>query len=104
MRKEPANNQPFKVLPLVEQLKCGCENPDLDLMIVPPTWDKSDGHKKLSTVWKKAASDLGSADNIIVIGYSFPKSDVFFHHLYALGSVGEKPLSRFIVINPAKNF
>ncbi len=69
-------------------------------LIVPPTWNKSDYHKVMLPVWRTAVEELESAENIFVIGYSFPQSDAFFHHLYGLGSLSEKPLRRFWVFNP----
>jgi len=51
-------------------------------------------------VWSRAAKELGNAENILVIGYSYPRSDAFFHFLYALGTVGSDPLKRFWVYNP----
>lgn len=68
--------------------------------IVPPTWNKSDYHKVMLPVWRAAAEELESAEDIFVIGYSLPQSDAFFHHLYGLGSVSERPLRRFWVFNP----
>ena len=40
------------------------------------------------------------AENIFVIGYSLPQSDMFFKYLYGLGTIGERILRRFWVINP----
>lgn len=69
-------------------------------LIVPPSWNKADYHRALSSVWKRAAADLSEAERIYVIGYSLPETDSFFRHLYALGSVGQFPLRRFGVYNP----
>lgn len=69
-------------------------------VIVPPTWNKSDYHQALSDVWKQAADHLAEAESIFVIGYSLPETDSFFRHLFALGSVGESTLRRFVVFNP----
>jgi NAD-dependent SIR2 family protein deacetylase len=68
--------------------------------IVPPTWNKAEHHKALSSVWARAAKELGEAESIFVIGYSLPPSDFFFRYLYALGSVGETTLRHFWVFNP----
>jgi len=54
----------------------------------------------ISKVWKEAANELGDAENIFIIGYSLPETDAFFRYLYALGTVGEKPLKRFWVFDP----
>jgi len=69
-------------------------------IIVPPTWNKNDYHSGLSAVWQKAATELGQAENIFVIGYSLPESDAFFRYLFALGTVGDTRLKRLWVINP----
>lgn len=69
-------------------------------VIVPPTWNKSDYHQALSTIWGKAAENLGEAHTILICGYSLPETDAFFRLLYALGTVGELPLERIIVYNP----
>lgn len=74
-----------------------------DPMIIPPTASKAGLHTELQTVWRRAAKRLSEADNIFVIGYSWPDGDHFFQQLYALGTVGETVLSRFWVFNPDDN-
>jgi hypothetical protein len=69
-------------------------------MIVPPTWNKAHHHQEISRVWSFAARELSEAENIVVIGYSLPQSDMFFRLLYALGTVASAPLDRFWVVNP----
>jgi hypothetical protein len=71
-----------------------------DPMIVPPTASKLNLHQHLSSVWQRASQRLSEADNIFVIGYSWPTGDHFFHQLYALGTVGETILSRFWIFDP----
>jgi NAD-dependent SIR2 family protein deacetylase len=68
--------------------------------VVPPTWNKSQYHGELESVWKAAARELSTAENIIVCGYSLPESDQFFRYLYALGTVGELRLKRLWVFDP----
>jgi hypothetical protein len=68
--------------------------------IVPPTPEKGQRRQALSTVWKRAATRLREAENIFVLGYSWPKSDQFFHQLFALGTVGHTILRRFYVFDP----
>ena len=72
-------------------------------VIVPPTWDKTAHHAKLGKVWRRAAKELQGAENIFVIGYSLPDSDLFFRYLFSLGSEGETRIKRFWVIDPDKN-
>ncbi|MBN2058370.1 MAG: hypothetical protein JW782_06210 [Candidatus Saganbacteria bacterium] len=68
--------------------------------IVPPTWNKSEYHKFLSNVWSQAAKELSDAENIFIIGFSLPETDMFFKYLFALGSIGSGHIERFWVFNP----
>ena len=68
--------------------------------IVPPTWNKSDHHHAIKPVWERAATELRDAENVFVIGYSLPETDGFFKMLYALGTIGPSPLSRFWLFDP----
>lgn len=68
--------------------------------IVPPSWNKAEQHQSLSNVWAQAAQELEQAEYIFIIGYSLPETDAFFRLLYALGTVGEKLLTKIIVFNP----
>lgn len=86
-----------------ELLKSGLKHCDKaiepDPMIVPPTWNKQRYHNEIAQVWTRAAKELANAENIFIIGYSFPESDYFFHYLYALGSIGKTRIKRFWVCN-----
>jgi hypothetical protein len=54
-------------------------------------------------MWAHAANQLAEAENIIVIGYSLPKTDQFFPILYALGTVSRAILKRFWLFDPDKD-
>jgi len=69
-------------------------------ILVPPTWNKTGYHEQLGNVWKRAAAELSTAENIFVIGYSLPETDSFFRYLYALGSESSVRIKRFWVFNP----
>jgi hypothetical protein len=69
-------------------------------VIIPPTWDKNSYHTQISNVWSVAASELSTAENIIVIGYSLPETDSFFRYLFALGADSPTKIRNFVVINP----
>ena len=69
-------------------------------VIVPPSWNKTAHHEQLSHVWSAVARELAAADNIIIIGYSLPDTDMFFRQLYALGTVGPRLLERVWVFDP----
>jgi NAD-dependent SIR2 family protein deacetylase len=68
--------------------------------IAPPTWNKTQYHSQLESVWQAAAQELSDAENIVICGYSLPETDQFFRYLYALGTVGGSGLKRFWVVNP----
>lgn len=78
--------------------RCGTTLDPLPVL-VPPTWNKSSSAAPLQEVWRRAARELGSAENVVVIGYSLPVTDMFFRYLFALGSDSEAHLEKFVVIN-----
>jgi hypothetical protein len=71
-----------------------------DPIIVPPTWNKGGFHSEFKSVWSLAAKHLGEAENIFIIGYSFPKTDQFFKYFFALGSVGDGWIEKVVVCDP----
>jgi hypothetical protein len=68
--------------------------------IAPPTWNKTQHHAQLESVWRAAARELSDAENIVICGYSLPETDQFFRYLYAIGSIGGSGLRKFMVVNP----
>jgi hypothetical protein len=94
---------PSRVLlsPLLAKQKCNkCAQPSPDPMIVPPTFNKTQYHQQISSVWQRARIRLSEAENIFVIGYSLPRTDQFFRYLFGLGTVGTTRLKRFWVFDP----
>jgi hypothetical protein len=78
-----------------------CGKPvEADPLIVPPTWNKTQYHQEIADVWKAAAEELSTAEDVIVCGYSLPPTDVFFQHLFAIGTTGKTWLRRLWVFNP----
>lgn len=69
-------------------------------VLIPPTWNKSSFHSDLGQVWIEAAKQLEEAENLFIIGFSLPETDIFFRHLYALGTVGDIPFNKFWVFDP----
>ncbi len=98
----------YTTLPVMDALKkqkckhCG-EPLEEDPFIVPPTWNKAAFHEQIETVWKRAALELKDAENIFVLGYSFPETDMFFRYLFALGVDMRTILRGFYVYNPDPN-
>jgi hypothetical protein len=77
--------------------KCG--ESGLRLLLVPPSWDKSEYSRVMQPVWKQAVEALKSATRICVIGYSMPEADAFFKFLLALGLAENDRLYKLIVVD-----
>ncbi len=84
---------------LAQYEHCGGHQCEPDLVIVPPTWNKSE-YGQVANVWRHAARHLADAENVIVIGYSLPEADQFFRYLFALGTIGDARPQRFWVVDP----
>jgi hypothetical protein len=85
---------------LVTRTHCHPETLEMDPVLIPPTWNKGGFHRELSGLWGKAAAHLAEAENIYVIGYSFPPSDQFFKYFFAVGSVGDGWIEKIRVVDP----
>ncbi|MBW0434922.1 SIR2 family protein [Leptospira yasudae] len=73
-----------------------------DAFIVPPSWNKLYHHEKLSNVWVHACKSLSNAVNIFTFGYSFPPSDLLFHYLYSIGTIGPTIIKNFFYNDNAR--
>lgn len=94
----------YSIIPVIsalKQQKCKyCGKPlEEDPFIVPPTWNKTAFHAEIDQVWKRAALELKDAENIFVLGYSLPSTDLFFNYLFALGVDMRTILKSFYVYN-----
>lgn len=95
----------YSTLPIITKLgkqkcpTCG-ESLSEDPVIIPPTWNKTAYHNQINEVWRRAAYEMGDAEQVFVIGYSLPTTDWFFNYLYALGVDMIAPLQGFYVLNP----
>jgi len=99
LRPGPRKMEMSKIL---GNINCECGNKLKDFpLIVPPTWNKT-GNYNIERVWKQASKELSEAKNIFIIGYSLPKTDLFFQYLIALGTLDIENIDRFWVfdINP----
>ena len=76
------------------------EQKEGELAIVPPVWSKLEHYRSMRAVWARAAEALRGAENIVVCGYSFPQTDQFFRHLFALGTIGPSRIKAFHVLDP----
>jgi hypothetical protein len=76
-----------------------CQKAGLRLLLVPPSWDKSEYSQIMRPVWKKAVEAVKTATRICVIGYSMPEADAFFKFLLALGLAENDRLYKLIVVD-----
>lgn len=68
--------------------------------IVPPTWNKS--NSEIRKLWDIAYYEIKTAKRIIIIGYSFPETDIYVKSLLALALNENKILQNIFFINPDK--
>ena len=69
------------------------------LLMIPPSWDKSEYKDIISCVWKKALEELREATRICIIGYSLPEVDAFFQYLLTLALSKNEALTKLIVVD-----
>lgn len=77
------------------------DSSDDSLFIVPPTWNKSD--IRVRRLWEIAFKEITEAKRIIIIGYSFPETDIYVKSLLALALNENKILQNIYFINPDKD-
>jgi hypothetical protein len=68
--------------------------------IIPPEWNKQFSVPPWKQLWKAAAKAIRSNKTLVVIGYSFPPSDLHTTSLFRLNvSTG---LRNLVIVNPDK--
>lgn len=76
-----------------------CHGAGLRLLLVPPSWDKSEYRETMRPIWTKATEALAGAKRICIIGYSMPETDTFFKFLLTLGLADNHQLFKFVVVD-----
>lgn len=71
-----------------------------NLFLIPPTWNKSD--TRVRRLWEIAFQEITEAKRIIIIGYSFPETDIYVKSLLALALNENEILQNIYFINPDK--
>lgn len=88
---------------LPDHHKNDCTHKDGTLnLILPPTWYKLNYLDAITRIWRRSIRELSIATHIIIIGYSFPRTDVFFDQLFTLGLRENQNLKKIIIINPSE--
>ncbi len=77
-----------------------CRNTSAFNVIIPPTWYKFNYLDIFTKIWQRAIQEISLATHLFIIGYSFPRTDVFFEQLMTLGLRESKNLKNIIVVNP----
>jgi len=67
--------------------------------IIPPEWHKKYDRGVFANLWKRGGDAIASAEHIVIIGYSFPLSDLHSSSLF-LTSIKQDNLKSLIVVNP----
>lgn len=65
--------------------------------IIPPTWNKRINNG-LDNAWKDAAQWLSEANEIRILGYSLPKTDMYIKHLFSTALLESKNLQKIDII------
>jgi hypothetical protein len=68
-------------------------------LILPPVFNKMDS-AKIDTVWKAALGVLRNAKNIIIVGYSLPKTDIYMQYFLKSAIGPNSDLQKIIVFDP----
>ena len=68
--------------------------------IVPPTWRKQATKPAYGAQWGHISQGMQSVRRIIFIGYSLPKTDLYFRHFLALSLADNPHLPKVYVLNP----
>ncbi len=96
------DNSPDRAIKLIKlHGSINWKTDDGEIFIVPPTWNKSDA--EIKKLWEIAYEELKQAKRIIVIGYSFPETDIYVKSLLALAVNENKILQNIYFINPDKD-
>ena len=96
---------PFKMATeILARAKCkSCHKySTLEPFLVAPTWSKKIEDTPITNVWKTAVSEISDAFQLVVIGYSMPRTDTFFQYLLTLGLAENPKLHRVIVVDVDK--
>ena len=67
-------------------------------LILPPVFNKMNS-REVYVVWKKALDVLRQAKNIIIVGYSLPKTDTYMQYFLKSAVGPNSDLQKIIVFN-----
>lgn len=71
-----------------------------DPVIVPPSFLKPELLAPLRVAWKAAANALQSATHLVVVGYSFPRSDTEMRYFFGRSLMDNIDLTDIAIVDP----
>jgi len=71
------------------------------MAIVPPTWRKQATRIAYEDQWQIIKDGLSDVRRIVFIGYSLPKTDLYFRHFLALALAENSQLPKVYALNPS---
>lgn len=76
----------------------------LEPVLVPPTYRKDVGkYSFLAKVWQKAEKVISQADEITIVGYSFPEADMEARWLFKRALLGRAKRPKLFLVEPASS-
>jgi NAD-dependent SIR2 family protein deacetylase len=85
-------------------LNCpACKSNAFQLLLIPPSWDKSEYQDIVKRIWKQALEELKLATRICIVGYSMPENDAFFQYLLTLALSQNDGLYKLVVVDKVQN-
>jgi len=72
---------------------------NLHFQVIPPEWNKQFDQGIFRSIWAAAAEEIHRSTTIVVIGYSFPLTDLHTSALFRV-SVCPHKLKNLIIVNP----
>ncbi|MFI5252681.1 MAG: SIR2 family protein [Bacteroidota bacterium] len=79
--------------------KADCKCHLMNNLIIPPTWNKLNYTSHITSAWVNSLDAISTATHLFIIGYSFPRTDVFFDQLFLLALLQSKNLKKIIIVN-----
>ena len=78
---------------------CKDKKVNLEPLIVPPSWNKSEYREQINRIWETAIKEMNQARKIFIIGYSVPPTDMYFEYLISLGLKDNDIVEKIVVID-----
>ena len=68
--------------------------------ILPPVFNKMTSGNSTTSMWQAAMKKLGNAKNIVIVGYSLPKTDIYMQYFLKAALGPNKNLNKVFIFDP----